>query len=58
MKTIIRCPKCDSDDILVGSDNNPNCCSDCGHKWDYENNQETDKKESLYRKLSEALSKL
>ena len=58
---MIRCPKCDSDDVLVGSGSNPNRCSDCDHKWDVEGPDhkcDADKQESFSRKLSETLSKL
>ena len=30
---IIDCPKCGSNNILVGNYENPNICSKCGEKW-------------------------
>lgn len=30
----LRCPKCDSDNVLVGNEKFPNRCADCDHKWD------------------------
>lgn len=29
----IKCKKCESDDILVGSGDDPHHCSKCGHEW-------------------------
>jgi Zn finger protein HypA/HybF involved in hydrogenase expression len=29
----IRCPKCQSDNIIVGNDKESNKCSDCDHTW-------------------------
>lgn len=29
----VRCPKCDSDDVLVGTSQMKNHCSACGHEW-------------------------
>lgn len=34
-----HCPKCESDDVLVGSGENPNRCGKCKHKWDKEHAQ-------------------
>ena len=31
--SIHRCPKCDSDDVLVGSGKDPNHCNECEHEW-------------------------
>ena len=30
----VLCPKCDSDNILIGNKSNKNKCEECGHKWD------------------------
>lgn len=27
------CPKCDSDDVLVGAGGEPNRCPECEHSW-------------------------
>jgi len=29
----IRCPKCDSEDVLLGNKEEPNHCADCNHEW-------------------------
>ena len=29
----VVCPKCGSDDVLVGTKDMPSKCSACGHKW-------------------------
>ena len=29
----LKCPRCKSDDVLVGNDTKPNHCSSCDHEW-------------------------
>lgn len=44
----IVCPKCGSDDVLVGHENMDNTCADCDHKWEYEGEAPKDvKSESI-----------
>lgn len=32
--TKLDCPKCDSHEVLVGNNEDPNHCSSCGYEWD------------------------
>ena len=54
----LKCPECDSNDILVGNEDNPHHCGKCDHEWephDHEHDDGDSKEESLDRKLHRTL---
>lgn len=32
----LKCPKCESPEVLVGTQDEPNHCAKCEHEWEYE----------------------
>ena len=37
----LKCPKCDSEDIIVGNKLNQNKCEECDKKWEWEGDDAT-----------------
>ena len=57
----IRCPKCKSQDILLGNNKKSNKCENCGHTWpnkDIDTTPQDNKAENFSRKLDNVISHL